>query len=360
MKAFLCYPSEHLEAALEVKSFIKSVGIECWFDKDSLVAGEDWDRARSLALQAADVVVVLCASQTNERNGVYQRELNEAIRLLDDKRVGIVYLIPLRLEKVPLPPELTRQQYVDHFDPAWRRLLAAGLARAVEQAGEAPPPSLQVAAAQPDEGNRVPREVSEERPEGTIAVEWFKYTLGGDYWEFVNGLIASRALGALYEARRQFKEWWKPGSDCYVQITEYHRKGQLVSLVIGSSSYFAGAAHPNHNTETINVLGEEGGVVKAGDLFDHSTESRAFLNDYVNLDLKRQYPLEKMIDMSRYMETYGWEFYDQFSFSDTGMQLNFGPASGLPHVFGFLEVYVPWQHVGQFLAPVARHILLCE
>jgi hypothetical protein len=37
MKVFLSYPSEHLETVVEVKNFVRSVGVECWFDKDNLV-----------------------------------------------------------------------------------------------------------------------------------------------------------------------------------------------------------------------------------------------------------------------------------------------------------------------------------
>lgn len=125
MKAFLSYPSEHVVIAREIKSFIRSTGVACWFDKDDLVAGEDWDRARGLALREADVIVVLCAAQTTERNGVYQREINEALSLRNDRRLGVVYIIPVRIEEAPLPPELSRLQYVDYFEPSWRRKFAA-------------------------------------------------------------------------------------------------------------------------------------------------------------------------------------------------------------------------------------------
>ncbi|HEX8470052.1 MAG TPA: toll/interleukin-1 receptor domain-containing protein [Brevundimonas sp.] len=360
MKAFLSYPSEHVEIAREVKSFIRSTGVVCWFDKDDLVAGEDWDRARSLALREADVVVVLCAAQTTERNGVYQREINEALSLRNDRRLGLVYIIPLRIEDASLPPELSRLQYVDYFDPSWRRKCAASLARAVSEQNENVPPALQVAAAQPDEGGVVLREINEEIPQGTLSATWLSYALDGDYWDFVNGVIRARALGGLYQARRHLTEWWKPsGSDWELHISEHYRKGQLVSLTVGTSSYFSGAAHPNHGIQSINILGEAAGVVGAADLFDTSLDALKFLTDYVNLDLRRQYGRSgEEIDLTYYVETYGWEFFDQFNFNEAGMQLNFSSMSGLPHVLGYQEVYLPWQHAGHFLSPTAKRILL--
>lgn len=360
MKVFLSYPSEHLKIAHEVKSFIRSTGIDCWFDKESLVAGEDWDRARALALNEADVVVVLCAAQTTDRNGVYQREINEALRLHNDRRPGVVYIIPLRIEEVALPPELARFHYVDYFETAWRRRFAVGLERAVTEQGEAPPPALQVAAAQPDEGGTLIREIAEEIPKGALNATWVTYAMGGDYWDFVNGVIRARALGGLYEARRHLAEWWQPsGSDWELHISEYYRKGQLVSLLIETYSYFSGSVHPNHGVSTVNILGEEAGIVTAADLFDHSPEALKFLTDYVNLDLRRQYGHEEDgIDLSRYAETCGWELFEQFSFNEAGMQLNLSSMSGLPHAFGHHSVYVPWQNVENFLAPTAKRILL--
>ena len=308
MEVFLSYPCEHQIAAMDVKNFVRSVGANCWFDKESLIPGEDWDRARKIALEVADVVVILCATQTNERNGVYQRELNEALRLQSDKRLGSVYLIPLRIEDVTLPPELLRLQYADYFDPSWRRQLAAGLERAAEQMGKLVPLSMRVAASKPDEGNLISRLNKEKCNEATIEIEWHSYTLQGEFWEFLNGVIASRALGALYESRRMFNEWWKPGGDYHLKVFEFYRKGEFVSLMFSTSEYFNGAAHPNHRTETINVLGREGGIMKASEFFDPTDEAFKFLNDYVNLDLKRQSQGESILDLSYYMNQYGWSF----------------------------------------------------
>ncbi|WP_447751014.1 toll/interleukin-1 receptor domain-containing protein [Sphingopyxis fribergensis] len=360
MKVFLSYPSEHLEAAVEVKNFVRSVGVECWFDKDSLVAGEDWDRARHQGLVEADVFLVLCAAQTTGRNGVYQREINEALELLRDRRLGTIYIIPLRLEDAPLPSELGRLQYVDHFEGAWRRKLAVGLARATTEKGESVPAALTVAATQPEEGGSIDHAILEERPEGSYELNWFTYTMEGEYWDFVNGVIRSKALGGLYETRRQMAEWWQTsGSDWTMSISEFHRRDKLVSLVIGTSSYFSRAAHPNHGLFTINFLGEEAGIVGAQDLFEATGEGFSFLTDYVNLDLRRQYGGNgEKIDITSYAETYGWEFYEHFNFNEAGMRLNLSAASGLPHALGMHEVYIPWEHVGQLLAPVSRRILL--
>jgi hypothetical protein len=280
--------------------------------------------------------------------------------LLDDKRVGTIYLLPIRLEDVALPPEIGWLHYLDKFHPNWRAKLATALKKAIEERNEVSPPKLDVAAAVSDQGGIIPRSISEERPEGALQVDWPHYSFEGDYWDFVNSEITSRALGGLFATRRRLAEWWqKSGSDWEFHISEFHRKGQLVSLIIARSEYFAGAAHPNHGIETLNIFGEDAGVMSVAELFDHAPAALSFLTDYVNLDLRRQFMGNgEQVDISHYAETYRWELYDHFNFNEAGMRLNLSSASGLPHVLGVLDVYLPWEHMGELLAPVARRILL--
>ena len=363
MRVFLSYPSEHESVARQIKEFIRSVGIDCWFDKDSLIAGQDWERERGIAQTEADLIVLLCASQTTDRNGVYQRELNQALRELTDKRLGSIYLIPLRVEDVPLPPELTKLQFVDFFEPNWRQKLAASFLKSYSESKRTAPAILEVAAAPPDEGGFIHKAINEERSEGTIDATWIQYTLAGEYWDYVNSEIIHRALGGVYSTRREFVDWWKEsGSSWEIDISEFYRKGQLVSLIIRHFNYFSGAAHPNHGITTLNILGNTAGAVTARNLFnDDSGDALKFITEYVNLDLKRQYSeTADQVDISYYAETYGWEFFDHYTFNEAGMRLNLSAASGLPHALGYHEVYLPWEHVRQFLAPVPKYILLGE
>jgi hypothetical protein len=136
MQVFVSYPSEHLEKALEIKNFIKEIGVDCWFDKDKLVAGEDWDRARKEALKSSDLFVLVCAKQINERDGVYHREINEALNISLKKRLGSIYIIPFRIEKVDLPPEISRFQYINHWESDWKFKISQSFLRAAEKTSQ--------------------------------------------------------------------------------------------------------------------------------------------------------------------------------------------------------------------------------
>jgi hypothetical protein len=365
MRVFVCYPSEVLEIAKEVRSFARSVGLETWFDKDDLVGGDDWNRERELGLAKADLVVILCAEATTSRNGVYHREINEALRHAQDRRLGTRYIIPLRIGDVSLPIELDRLQYIDHHTEFWRRSLAVAFEAAHLEQGEAVPPSLTVAASVPDEGGVRALSLSEEREKGQIQTNWIEYGLDGQYWAYVNGMIRARALGHHFQARRfiddrRAPEGWTGGSDSELAISEFYRKGDLVSLTVGWSEYYAGAAHPNHGLETINIFGDQAGIITVEELFDLNTSALRYLRDYVNLDIRRQAQDDDHWEIGRYFEDYGWELFKHFSFNEKGMIINLSTSAGLPHVYGFIDVYVPWEHIGEKLSPTARQILLAD
>lgn len=364
MDVFLCYPREQEESAKEIKGFVRSIGFDCWFDKDTLVAGEDWDRSRREALKQADAVIVVCSNETEGKDGVYQRELREALEHEKDRRLGSTYLFPVRVESCSLPSELKRFQYIDHFDTDWRRVLAKGLKLLAKQKEKTIPPALEVAAAEPDEVGVVTASLDEEWATAEFHLSWVTYELEGQYWDFVNGVIRAKIFGDFYAARRHMNDWVRPdhvdmGSTWEMNISEYYRKNELVSLVVGWFDYYSGAAHPNHGVTTINIFGTEAGVMSISELFDHEPKALQFLIDFANLDLRRQAEdTEEVIDLTSFIYEEPWELFEQFSFNDTGMQLNFSAASGLPHVFGHAEVYVPWQSVESLLSPTARKVLV--
>lgn len=364
MNVFVCYPSEHEVQARDIRGFIRSVGLDCWFDKVSLIGGDDWDRVRKEALKRADIVTILCSIETTSRNGIYQREINEALEIAKDKRLGSRYIVPIRLSDIELPSELVRFQYIDYHESRWKRALALALKAAMQENGEQVPANLEVASAEPDEGGVLSQNASENRPNGTIEASWIEYDLDGQYWDFVNGVIRARILGDFFQTRRHIDEWvhgsdWPSGSYSEINLSEFYRKDQLVSLTVGWDSYYAGAAHPNHGLETINIFGEQAGIISASDLFDYSKHSLEFLTEYANQDIRRQSESQEMVwSLDEYVKQSGWDVFEHFSFNAEGMQLNFSSASGLPHVLGFFAVYLPWQHAERYLAPVARKILI--
>jgi TIR domain-containing protein len=127
VEIFLSYPSEHVEIARAIYEFLRWIGADVWFDKESLVAGQDWDRERLEAQRRADLTVLICSRETFEKPGVIQREVKQVLDLLNDKPLGRIYLICVRIEEIGFPPELARYQWVNYFEPDWKVKLARSL-----------------------------------------------------------------------------------------------------------------------------------------------------------------------------------------------------------------------------------------
>lgn len=265
----------------------------------------------------------------------------------------------MRIDDVSLPDEISRFQYIDYFKNNWQRGLAASLARAVSDAGELVPPGLQVASAPADEGGVTEGNLEESNERYEAKIAWPLYQMPGDYWRYVNGIIASTSLGQLYEFRRHIADWDRLElSSLEVHLSEFFRRDQLVSLVIGRYEYFSGTPHPSHGVKTINIFGEYSGVLSIEELFGRSLGALDYIGEYTELDLKRRYGGKDYLNISSYHREYLWNLYSEYSFNSVGIRLNLSSHSGLPHVFGYHDVYIPWENLREFLAPVPRKILI--
>jgi hypothetical protein len=361
MKAFLSYPREQHESAQAFYRFLQSVGVETWWDRADLVTGDEWNRERWDALRAADLFVLICSQETFAKSGVIQREIREALELARDKPPGLIYILCLRVEDVEIPPELARFQWLDLFRKGWKPELARGLKKAFAQRSLPAPAPLEVALTTSISSSAEPDSVDEEDENGTRASVFLRYLEEGSYWEYVNAEILIRALGGLYEARRQQAEWTHGDGtgDWYQSITEFHRSGELVSLVVAGGSYFNRAIHPNHFVTTVNLFGPRNGRLQITELFDHSPKAFEILLDYCNLDLKRQGTLvgEAPVSLDHHADMVGWELFSHYNVNERGMIINFSAAAGLPHVLGVFEIYIPWELVKGFLIPSVRTFL---
>lgn len=360
MEIFICYPSEHLAEAKKLASFLKSVDAPFWFDKESLVGGDDWDRERKNALAESNTVLVVCASQTNERDGVYQREIHEALERQKDMRLGKNFLIPVRVADIDLPPELSKFQYIDIFSEGWENQAARALYKSFEQNGEKPPPQLTVAGTSTAEGGVSHEEINIEAESNAFFAQFVFFEEIDDYWKYVNSEIRRIVYGAYFN-----REKWDVEGDVtsavtahYINITEFYRKNDIVSLII-SESIDGGGAHPMHSSRTLNFLGRKAGLCTLYDIFPDYEKMRNYLKGYVNLDMSRQ--LGHEFDISSYELTeshYSSDILSSFNLNDKGIRIYLSSHLGFPHVLSAADIYVPWESLQEYLHPVPRKLIM--
>lgn len=93
--------------------------MEIWFDRRSLRGGERWKGAIRRAIQQADVFLLLLSRASTTKAGYVQREIREALEVLETLPEDETYVIPLRLEECDMHFEfLDEIQRIDLF-PSW-------------------------------------------------------------------------------------------------------------------------------------------------------------------------------------------------------------------------------------------------
>ncbi len=369
MKIFLGYASEHIEAAREIYGFLKTINDDVWFDKESLVGGDDWDRERAAAQQKADFVIHLISSEVFARAGVVNREIKQTLKLVEDQPIGASYVVFMRLDDLRMPAELIRFQYIDHFKYAWRDQLAQAVAKRAAQLGGV------VAKVAPETTTTVTEKGQSQegtkqlaRVESAVTTEFYivssdhiQYPSDGVYWDFVNARLASEALGGFVGAIADFK---RLDQDEKTRIKEYNmphewgftmqeffRHGDFLS-VRSSIYWYGGGAHPNHGITTLNFLGPDYGFCTIKDLLGHDDDKAFRLVNYCKKVLLAMFDgegIEDFITHSFEDRKYTWNLASQFNFDDRGLTINFSPYDVLPYAFGSHEVFVPWRFVESIL-----------
>jgi len=93
--------------------------VNAWFDKESLSPGQKWEREIRKAIRTSRFFLLLLSKNSIAKRGFYQREIREALRVLEEYPDDEIYLVPVRLDNCNLHFEqLEALHYVDLF-PNW-------------------------------------------------------------------------------------------------------------------------------------------------------------------------------------------------------------------------------------------------
>jgi hypothetical protein len=119
-KVFISYGHEDIEAARKLYEELKSVhGVDPWFDKECLLPGMRWRPAIRKAIRESQFFIALLSESPTTRKGFFQKEMKDALAILEEFPEDKIFLIPIRLEECNVSFESLREiQYVDFF-PNW-------------------------------------------------------------------------------------------------------------------------------------------------------------------------------------------------------------------------------------------------
>ena len=115
---FLSYSRDDQEAAVRLAAELRRLGAEVWLDIDNLLPGDSWKSAVSDAIERSDYFVALLSVSSVGRRGYVQRELREALDVLDETPEDQRFVIPCRIDDCTIPRRLRDRNAVDLF-PSW-------------------------------------------------------------------------------------------------------------------------------------------------------------------------------------------------------------------------------------------------
>ena len=123
---FLSYSWADRERVMPIYERLKKAGLDVWIDRDQLRGGDDWEeRIRNEMLKSRRIVVFL--SHALNDGGFLLAELGLARAIANDRAKRGQFLIPVRLEKCPIPPILAQWNALDLFEAGGERRLLEDL-----------------------------------------------------------------------------------------------------------------------------------------------------------------------------------------------------------------------------------------
>lgn len=115
-RVFLSYAREDTDTAEKVYRDLTKAGLDVWFDKHSLLPGQKWKLEILKAIKESAYFVALLSSQSVSKKGYVQKEVKEALEVLDEYPESDIFIIPVRIDDCnPTNPKLKELQWVDLF-----------------------------------------------------------------------------------------------------------------------------------------------------------------------------------------------------------------------------------------------------
>jgi hypothetical protein len=113
---FLSYAREDVDAASGLYTELVTAGIKVWFDQEDIAPGAKWKPAIRSAIRKCRYFIALMSSRSVSKKGFVNRELRQAIEILDEFPENTSYLIPVRLDDCEAPHDTLKElQWVDLF-----------------------------------------------------------------------------------------------------------------------------------------------------------------------------------------------------------------------------------------------------
>ncbi|MFY2026533.1 TIR domain-containing protein [Achromobacter xylosoxidans] len=262
---FLSYGSPDLAQARTLYNRLKDRGLNVWFDKEQLLPGQRWDFEIKRALRQSHIVLFLISSTSIERRGYVQREMNLAIKHLEEKLHEDIYAIPILLNSgIKLEGPLSDIQHISAEEAGFEDVLVGSIEKQLSKLGH------YLTQTEDHQEVRMSKRQERESWEGLPGYDveyWLPQFQSNVYpgLQEITTLIEGEFLAIRQDHRRQklaqdtaIFHWSDPAfrrtNTFSANILEYRVVGRLLSVVFILDSYGAGAAHGSYGFRTFNFF----------------------------------------------------------------------------------------------------------
>ena len=126
-RIFVSYARPDVRIVGQLVRFLQvGAGFDTWFDLHKLLPGNDWRFVIKQEIANARLIILCLSSKSVDRTGFFQKELRLALEQAELRPQGEMFIMPVRLNRCPLPPCIAHLHVLDMFgDEATCRLLDA-------------------------------------------------------------------------------------------------------------------------------------------------------------------------------------------------------------------------------------------
>ena len=121
---FISYAREDANSAKRIYDDLTSLGVKAWIDQESLLPGQNWRVAIKQGIRSCRYFLAVLSENSVTKKGYVQKELAEALDILEEFPESEIFIIPIRLNECkPSHERLNDIHWADMF-PDWKRGLS--------------------------------------------------------------------------------------------------------------------------------------------------------------------------------------------------------------------------------------------
>jgi TIR domain len=132
-RIFVSYARPNQNIVSSLVRLLKSTGLDVWFDKSSLLGGQDWSRVIVQEIRKAKLFLLCLSAEATDRRGYFYTEMRTALDVASTVPPNELYIMPVRLNSCPIPDEIGRYHVLDLFEEGGSELLLRSISAALDE-----------------------------------------------------------------------------------------------------------------------------------------------------------------------------------------------------------------------------------